>query len=244
MPLPALPTRRYFSLKLIERKTHTTTYPRHLLFPLMASSTYSYYSAATPSEHFPSSSSHIPTRGLPPPPYHVNGAANTLEAFAEVNRALQSRNARQSLPRRVPQGPRAPRALNSEIFPYQPRTLEKEQLPQDASQLYPPFMHAYANQEYNVVNPRFSTASSPAVLYSGSPAFSSSSDRENGRYEEYPRDFASMGHTRPARPTLKLITPSSPQWASVSTTQRQDRTFRDMGYQSRSLKDRSSCIVM
>ncbi|KDN49537.1 hypothetical protein RSAG8_02239, partial [Rhizoctonia solani AG-8 WAC10335] len=211
----------------------------------MASSTHIYYSASTPSSHFPSSSSHnTTTRGPFSFPYHVSDAANASEAFAEVNRALQSRNTRQSLSRRVPQGPREPRAPNPEILSYRPRTLKKETLPQDTSQLYPPFMYAHTTHERGTASPRFSTASSPAVLYPGRPSFPSTNVREIGRYEGYPRDLTSGGHVRPARPVLKLITPSSPQWAAASAADRRERTFQDMGYQSKSLRDRSSCIIM
>ncbi|KAL5640847.1 hypothetical protein ACGC1H_001363 [Rhizoctonia solani] len=212
----------------------------------MASSKHTYYSASTPSNPFLSSSSYAPTtRGSFSSQYHGSDAANTLEAFAEVNRALQSRNARQSLPRRMPQGPREPRAPNPETLPHQPVTMRKELLPQDASQLYPSYMHAHITQEHDIVNTRFSTASSPPVLYPRRLSFPSINDREIGRYEGYPRGTTSEGHVQPARPVLKLITPSSPQWAVVgSTAYTRDRTFQDMGYQSKSLKDRSSCIIM
>ncbi|EUC65431.1 reovirus sigma C capsid domain protein, putative [Rhizoctonia solani AG-3 Rhs1AP] len=121
----------------------------------------------------------------------------------------------------------------------------KEPLPQDASQLYPSYMRAHITQEHDIVNPRFSTASSPPVLYPRRHSFLSTNDREIGRYNEYPRGPASEGHIQPTRPVLRLITPSNPQWGVVgSTTYARDRTFQDMGYQSKSLKNRPSCIVM
>ncbi|CAE6444074.1 unnamed protein product [Rhizoctonia solani] len=188
MPAAALPACEYFSSKVIEQETHTI-YPPPAFRILMASSKHPYYSMSTPSNYFPPSNSRVPNSWDPAPSsYNVSNAGDALEAFADVNRALQARNARQSLPRRVPQGPREPRAPNPESSPYRPRALKKEQLPQDASQLYPRFMQAHTSQEYDVVNPRFSTVSSPPVLYPRRSSFSSINDRETGRYDEYPAD--------------------------------------------------------
>lgn len=215
----------------------------HLSLPPMSSASHQSSPAirrpVTISDH--SSYSSSTDHGLQPwPPLRLQASpymTDRLSAFADVNKALGARAARQSVadkarpPARMPQMP-APE-------PNQPRTLKKPQpsnaRPTHVADANHPMMAA--REHYN---PRFSTASAPA--YTQSPAMPA--QYESHPHGSYRRASESDEHMASNRPALRVIIPSTSQPSGRVHGAQKATTFADLGHKPAPLKDHSGCVIM
>ncbi|KAB5591124.1 hypothetical protein CTheo_5449 [Ceratobasidium theobromae] len=190
------------------------------------------FSTSMTSEHIPSfssSGSRTPDRRdvdcvlASRSPYYVSETACAMEAFAAVNQALGTRNVRQTRP-------------VSKLEPCRPLNVSKKAQQQER----PLSCAVTATTSERGINPRYSAASAivyPDVLAGNQPM-------QPIRHSMHSRGPADTQRLAPARPALRLITPSSPLWQENLGHRRAERSFRDMGFQSKKLKDRSSCLIM
>ncbi|QRV75923.1 reovirus sigma C capsid domain protein [Ceratobasidium sp. AG-Ba] len=163
-------------------------------------------------------------------------SVNLAEAFADVNRALGSRAARQSMPRQSSSRTIPANAAKISPGPPRPRTLSKPQpRGESIARMDMPYFTEFRDRE-EVVNPRFSIVSEPAYTQPQLAPWGhlrvGDSSRRASMIEQRPK---------PRRPELRIVIPGAPAMKQVPRGQ---RDIPARGHKSAASKNHSDCVIM
>ncbi|KAG9094560.1 hypothetical protein FS749_012226 [Ceratobasidium sp. UAMH 11750] len=178
-----------------------------------------------------------PTSRGRPSSYYSADTVNLAEAFADVNRALGSRPARQSMAARPSSQAGPSQALNTPSPPPHTRTLKKPQPTSDIPARMDASRSAEARRWEGGANPRFSIASEPAYIRPPVAPWEQLRVQDSSRRAS----FVEQSST-PRRPDLRIVIPGAP--GGQRPQHRGQREVAGKGHRSAASKDRSGCVVM